>query len=186
MNRVKGLIFLIIFGLLCIAVVVQAGLNANEVVIPTDNKKEVLWDVVFKPDQETNEVIVEYTDGVEFTVPQLFDSIVNDFDVSFKKPEEEISYKFNLVNNSEYDAYILHYNEPTISCLDDDELCKTYLDKIEYVFMYEDETKVKLNDVLKAKEEKAVIIKIKYNSNKEEIPMNLTKLGFSLTFAKVK
>lgn len=186
MNRVKGLVFLIIFGLLCILVVIQAGLKANEIVIPEDKKVEVLWDVVFKPDSEINEVVVNYTDGVEFTTPQLFDSIVNDFDVTFKKPEEEISYKFNMINNSEYDAYILHYNKPTVSCLDDNELCKTYLDKIEYTFTYDDGTKVKVNDELKSKEEKTVIIKIKYNSNKEEIPMNLTKLGFSLTFAKVK
>ena len=96
MNRLKGLVFLIIFGLLCILVVIQAGLKANEIVIPEDKKVEVLWDVVFKPDSEINEVVVNYTDGVEFTTPQLFDSIVNDFDVTFKKPEEEISYKFNL------------------------------------------------------------------------------------------
>ena len=114
------------------------------------------------------------------------DSIVNDFDVSFKKSQQEISYKFNLINNSEYDAYILHYNKPKIACVDDDKQCLNNLDKIEYTFIYEDETEVTLNDVIKSKEEKTVIIKIKYNSNKEEIPMNLTKLGFSLTFAKVK
>ena len=186
MNRVKGLIFLVIFGLLCIVVVVQTTFKAQEIKIPTDKQEEIIWDVVFEPDQETNDIVVEYTDGIKFTMPQLFDTIVNDFDVEFDKPKKEITYTFNLVNKSEYDAYILHYNEPTISCLDDDELCKTYLDKIEYVFMYEAETKVKLNDVLKAKEEKAVIINIKYKSNKEEIPMNLTKLGFNLTFAKVK
>ena len=31
-----------------------------------------------------------------------------------------------------------------------------------------------------------LVIIQKYKSNKEEIPMNLTKLGFNLTFAKVK
>lgn len=186
MKRIKGIVFLIIFGILCIIVVIHAGIKANEIVIPEDKKAEVIWDVVFKPDDEINDVIVEYTSGVEYTTPQLFDSIVNDFDVTFKKPEEEISYKFNMINNSEYDAYILHYNKPTISCVDDNDLCLNNLDKIEYTFTYEDEKEVKLEDVLKSHEEKTVIIKIKYKTNEEEIPMNLTKLGFSLTFAKVK
>lgn len=186
MNRLKSIYFLIIFGLLCTVVVIHAGLKSNEIVIPKDKKAEVLWDVVFKPDTETNEIEINYTDGVEFTIPQLFDSIVNDFDVSFKKPEEEISYTFNLVNNSEYDAYILHYNEPKITCTDDNDQCLNNLDKIEYTFTYEDGSKVKLNDVIKKQEEKVVIIKIKYKTNKEEIPMKLTKLGFSLTFAKLK
>lgn len=186
MNRVKGLIFLIIFGLLCILVVIQAGLKANEIVIPEDNKDEVIWDVIFKTDDEINDVIVDYTNGVEFTMPQLFDSIVNDFDVSFKKPKEEITFKFNMINNSEYDAYILHYNKPKIECVDNNDLCINNLDKIDYKFTYEDGTEVKINDVIKSNEEKHVIIKIKYKNNKEEIPMNLTRLGFSLTFAKVK
>lgn len=186
MNRVKGMVLLIIFGLLCVGVVIHAGLKANEIVIPEDKKAEVVWDVVFTPDPEINEVEVNYTDGVEFTTPQLFDSIVNDFDVSFKKPQQEISFTFYMKNNSEYDAYILHYNEPIIKCVNDNDLCISNLDKIEYTVMYEDDTKVKLNDVLKSQEEKKVIIKIKYKKNKEEVPMNLTQLGFSLTFAKVK
>ena len=186
MNRVKGVILLILFGLLCVLVVVQAGLKANEIVIPEDKKAEVVWDVVFEPDKEINDVIVDYSNGVEYTMPQLFDSIVNDFDVKFDKPEKEISFTFNMINKSESDAYILHYNKPKIGCVDDNDLCINNLDKIEYTFTYEDGNLVKINDVIKAQEEKKVIIKIKYKNNKEEVPMSLTQLGFSLTFAKVK
>ena len=186
MNRMKGLVFLIIFGFLCILVVIQAGLNANEIKISEDKKEEIIWDIVFEPDKETNEIVVNYTSGVEFTMPQLFDSIVNDYDVTFTKPEEEITYEFNLVNKSEYDAYILHYNKTKLSCIDDNDLCISNLDKIDYSFKYIDGEEVKEKDIIKANETKRVIIKIKYNKNKEEIPMSLTKLGFNLTFAKVK
>lgn len=186
MNRVKGLIFLVIFGLLCIVVVVQTTFKAQEIKIPTDKQEEIIWDVVFEPDQETNDIVVEYTDGVKFTMPQLFDTIVNDFDVEFDKPKKEITYTFNLVNKSEYDAYILHYNKAKINCVDNNDLCVNNLDKIEYTFKYEDGTNIKEQDIIKANETKKVIINIKYKSNKEEIPMNLTKLGFNLTFAKVK
>ena len=111
---------------------------------------------------------------------------INDFDVKFDKPEKEISFTFNMINKSESDAYILHYNKPKIGCVDDNDLCINNLDKIEYTFTYEDGNLVKINDVIKAQEEKKVIIKIKYKNNKEEVPMSLTQLGFSLTFAKVK
>ncbi len=186
MNKVKGLIFLIIFGLLCIVVVIQSGLKANEIVLPEDKKNEIIWDVVFEPNQEINEIVVNYTNGVEFTMPELFDSIVNDFDVKFNNPEEEITFEFNLTNKSEYDAYILHYNKSKITCVDDNDLCINNLDKVEYNFKYKDGVEVKEKDIIKANETKPVIIEIKYKTNKEEIPMNLTKLGLNLTFAKVK
>ena len=70
--------------------------------------------------------------------------------------------------------------------MDNNDLCVNNLDKIEYTFKYEDGTNIKEQDIIKANESKKVIINIKYKSNKEEIPMNLTKLGFNLTFAKVK
>ena len=169
MNSVKNIIFISIFSILCIIAVIQAGISASNIKIPIEEKDEVIWDVIFEKDE-----------------PQLFDSIVNDFDVMFKKSGEQIIYTFYINNKSEYDSFILHYNKPKISCIDNDEECIKNLDKIEYTFIYDNGKEVKLNDIIKSKEKKKVHLKITYKESNKDIEMNLTKLGLSLTFAKVK
>lgn len=186
MNSVKNIIFISIFSILCIIAVIQAGISASNIKIPIEEKDEVIWDVIFEKDEETNEILVTKTDNVEHVLPQLFDSIVNDFDVMFKKSGEQIIYTFYINNKSEYDSFILHYNKPKISCIDNDEECIKNLDKIEYTFIYDNGKEVKLNDIIKSKEKKKVHLKITYKESNKDIEMNLTKLGLSLTFAKVK
>ena len=186
MNSLKNIIFISIFSILCILAVVHAGINANNIKMPIEEKTEVLWDVVFEKDENTNEIIVDKTENVEYDLPQLFDSIVNDFNVLFAKNDEEITFTFYITNKSEYDSYILHYNKPKLTCLDNEEECSKNLDKIMYTFTYDNGEEVKLNDLIKANEKKKVHVKIKYLNTDTNIPMNLTKLGFSLTFAKVK
>ena len=184
MNSKRNLIFIMIFGILCILVVLHAGFNVNKE--KTQLKEEILWDVVFAKDEEMNEIIVDYTNNVKYDMPQLFDSIVNDFDLIFNKSNEKIIYTFYIENKSEHDGYILQYKKPKVSCLNDNDLCISNLDKIKYSFVYDDGVEIKQNDIIKAKEIKKVHIIIEYLENKEDIPMNLTKLGLSLTFAKVK
>lgn len=186
MNKIKNIIFISIFGILCMMVVLHVGLDSNKVKIPVDQKEEVLWDIVFSKDEETNEVIVEYTNNVEFDIPQLFDTIVNDFNITFNKPNEKITYTFYIENKSEFDGYLLQYNKPKIACQNNNDLCVANLDKITYKFLYENGEEVKQNDIIKSKEKKKVYIEIEYKENNEDVIMNLENLGFSLTFAKVK
>lgn len=186
MNKMINIVFISIFSILCIITVIHAGIDANNIKKPKEEKDEVMWEVVFETDNTTDEIIVNKTEGVEYDLPQLFDSIVNDFDVFLKNPKDRITFTFYISNESNYDSYILHYNKPKISCLEHDKNCISNLKNIKYSFVYDNGIELAINDIIKAKEKKKVQIKIEYKKSEEKIPMYLTNLGFSITFAKAK
>ena len=107
----KGFKVGVLVALIAMIVVVGVGFAAFTTTLNINGTAKVeasSWNVHFE-DLGNGIVTTNTQDGITSTAtvvtePTLTDTTINDWDVTFKTPEDSVSYEFNVVNDGSFDA----------------------------------------------------------------------------------
>jgi len=122
------------------------------------------------------------------TAPILSDTTIGTFDVSFKKPDDLLSYNFYIVNNGDIDAKIGTFTKDIVTCtgsgtnqvIDETLVC----DNLIYTFKYTGTNlDVATGDLLRSGDSKQVTLTLKYIGS--SLPTNsveITGLGITIIY----
>jgi hypothetical protein len=178
-----GIIGLVV---LCLAVsamfgVAYAAFTQNLTIEGKATVKTSNWKIEFQNLQS-----VEATGtAAEVTAPQIqTDTIkISEFNVSFSKPGDSVSYTFDVKNEGDYNAKVSSITVPTPTCTgtganattDASNVCK-YLT---YTLTYSDGTAINENDALNAGAKKTLKLSLSYNNSVNGTPISDSELPAS-------
>ena len=191
MNKDKKLVFGILALLVGIIVISisYAAFTQNLNINGTGNVQATSWSVHFA--NLTNAV----TSGTahEDVAPTIKASRtdIGDYEVSFYTPGDSITYKFDVVNDGDYDAKIAVVTKGTPSCSGTDTTSNTNVcNNLEYTLKYTSNNQdVAVNDTLRKNETKNMTLVLRYKSTigQNELPtaeVTVSNLGITLQYAQ--
>ncbi len=149
----------IVIVVMAVAVIVLAQNNLTKI-NGTANGDGLMWDVKFLGVKEVDRV----GNALEKYPPE-YDVTYIYFDVDFQNPGDSITYEVRLANNGKLDAVLTNINR----------IETANIDAIKYYV-----TGLNENEVIKAGEEKAIQIKVVYESS-DNVTSDINK-GISLSF----
>ena len=178
-----------IFGILCLAVSLVAVSFAYMTLTHTLKVKASdsnlyntkYWDIRF----ENLKKAVKVGDAIENVAPTIMSDIkIGNYEVTFFTPGDEITYKFDIVNEGRFDAIISSVNLTRPSCRGNSIDCYNILNNIEYTLTYSDGKEIKYGDILYNKfskegsNRKKLKLTLKYSedTSKDEIPKSYVTL----------
>ena len=116
---------------------------------------------------------------------------IGDYEVSFYTPGDSITYKFDVVNDGDYDAKIAVVTKGTPSCSGTDTTSNTNVcNNLEYTLKYTSNNQdVAVNDTLRKNETKNMTLVLRYKSTigQNELPtaeVTVSNLGITLQYAQ--
>ena len=185
----------IVFGILALLVSIvavsisYAAFTQNLNINGTGNVQATSWSVHFA--NLTNAV----TSGTahEDVAPTIKASRtdIGDYEVSFYTPGDSITYKFDVVNDGDYDAKISVVTKGTPSCSGTDTTSNTNVcNNLEYTLKYTSNNQdVSVNDTLRKNETKNMTLVLRYKSTigQNELPtseVTVSNLGITLQYAQ--
>ena len=191
MDKNRKLVFGILTLLASIVVVsiTYAAFTQNLNINGTGNVQATSWSVHFA--NLTNAV----TSGTahEDVAPTIKASRtdIGDYEVSFYTPGDSITYKFDVVNDGDYDAKIAVVTKGTPSCSGTDTTSNTNVcNNLEYTLKYTSNNQdVAVNDTLRKNETKNMTLVLRYKSTigQNELPtaeVTVSNLGITLQYAQ--
>ena len=191
MNKDKKLVFGVLALLVGIIVlsISYAAFTQNLNINGTGNVQATSWSVHFA--NLTNAV----TSGTahEDVAPTIKASRtdIGDYEVSFYTPGDSITYKFDVVNDGDYDAKIAVVTKGTPSCSGTDTTSNTNVcNNLEYTLKYTSNNQdVSVNDTLRKNETKNMTLVLRYKSTigQNELPtaeVTVSNLGITLQYAQ--
>ena len=191
MDKNRKLVFGILTLLASIVVVsiTYAAFTQNLNINGTGNVQATSWSVHFA--NLTNAV----TSGTahEDVAPTIKASRtdIGDYEVSFYTPGDSITYKFDVVNDGDYDAKIAVVTKGTPSCSGTDTTSNTNVcNNLEYTLKYTSNNQdVAVNDTLRKNETKNMTLVLRYKSTigQNELPtaeVTVSGLGITIQYAQ--
>ena len=116
---------------------------------------------------------------------------IGDYEVSFYTPGDSITYKFDVVNDGDYDAKISVVTKGTPSCSGTDVTSNTNVcANLEYTLKYTSNNRdVAVNDTLRVNEAKNMTLVLRYKNTigQNELPtaeVTVSNLGITLQYAQ--
>ena len=191
MNKDRKLVFGILALLVGIIVISisYAAFTQNLNINGTGNVQATSWSVHFA--NLTNAV----TSGTahEDVAPTIKASRtdIGDYEVSFYTPGDSITYKFDVVNDGDYDAKIAVVTKGTPTCSGTDTTSNTNVcNNLEYTLKYTSNNQdVAVNDTLRKNETKNMTLVLRYKNTigQNELPtaeVTVSNLGITLQYAQ--
>ena len=191
MNKDRKLVFgilALVVGIVAVSIS-YAAFTQNLNINGTGNVQATSWSVHFA--NLTNAV----TSGTahEDVAPTIKASRtdIGDYEVSFYTPGDSITYKFDVVNDGDYDAKIAVVTKGTPSCSGTDTTSNTNVcNNLEYTLKYTSNNQdVSVNDTLRKNETKNMTLVLRYKSTigQNELPtaeVIVSNLGITLQYAQ--
>ena len=185
----------IVFGILALLVSIvavsisYAAFTQNLNINGSANVQATSWSVHFA--NLTNGV--RNGTAVERTAPTIKSgrTDIGDYAVDFYTPGDSITYKFDVVNDGDYDAKIAVVTKGTPSCSGTDTTSNTNVcNNLEYTLKYTSNNQdVAVNDTLRKNETKNMTLVLRYKSTigQNELPtseVTVSNLGITLQYAQ--
>jgi hypothetical protein len=191
MNKDKKLVFgilALLVGIVAVSIS-YAAFTQNLNINGSANVQATSWSVHFA--NLTNGV--RNGTAVERTAPTIKSgrTDIGDYAVDFYTPGDSITYKFDVVNDGDYDAKIAVVTKGTPSCSGTDTTSNTNVcNNLEYTLKYTSNNQdVAVNDTLKKNETKNMTLVLRYKSTigQNELPtaeVTVSNLGITLQYAQ--
>ena len=191
MNKDRKLVFgvlALLVGIIVISIS-YAAFTQNLNINGTGNVQATSWSVHFA--NLTNGV--RNGTAVERTAPTIKSgrTDIGDYAVDFYTPGDSITYKFDVVNDGDYDAKIAVVTKGTPNCSGTDTTSNTNVcNNLEYTLKYTSNNQdVAVNDTLKKNETKNMTLVLRYKSTigQNELPtaeVTVSNLGITLQYAQ--
>ena len=191
MNKDRKLVFGVLALLVGIVVVSisYAAFTQNLNINGTGNVQATSWSVHFA---NLSNAVTNGT-AVERTAPTIKSgrTDIGDYAVDFYTPGDSITYKFDVVNDGDYDAKIAVVTKGTPSCSGTDTTSNTNVcNNLEYTLKYtSNKQDVAVNDTLRKNETKNMTLVLRYKSTigQNELPtaeVTVSNLGITLQYAQ--
>ena len=191
MNKDKKLVFgvlALLVGIIVISIS-YAAFTQNLNINGTGNVQATSWSVHFA---NLSNAVTNGT-AVERTAPTIKSgrTDIGDYEVEFYSPGDSITYKFDVVNDGDYDAKISVVTKGTPTCSGSDSTSNTNVcANLEYTLKYTSNNKdVAVNDTLRVNETKNMTLVLRYKTTigQDELPtatVTVGNLGITLQYSQ--
>lgn len=167
-----------VFGILCLIVSVIAVSFAYsalthtlkiEATSKTALMKNAEWNIVFENLSNANIIGA----AKEVSKPRIISpTTIGEYEISFRALDEEVYYKFDVINKGTLDAVVSSIQITTPNCIGSVSDCEMVLKNIKSTLTYADGSEIKVGDILYANKDnyldinrKELKLKISYLSN---------------------
>ena len=191
MNKDKKLVFgilMLLVGIVAVSIS-YAAFTQNLNINGSANVQATSWSVHFA--NLTNGVRNGTASEVVAPTIKASRTDIGDYEVSFYTPGDSITYKFDVVNDGDYDAKIAVVTKGTPSCSGTDATSNTNVcNNLEYTLKYTSNNQdVAVNDTLRKNETKNMTLVLRYKSTigQNELPtaeVTVSNLGITLQYAQ--
>ena len=165
-RRKKIAMTVLVISVICITIVFLMMSTTLLKVEETGKLDSAKWDVHF-------ENLKEYTNGSAKVIskPKISKkgTYIGDYEVSLSKPNDSVTYTFDVVNSGDFNAQLINIVKTGLKCKsnvnskkDEEITCNS----LNYTLKYKNGNLVKEDDILNKKQRVNLVLTLKYNSNK--------------------
>lgn len=154
-----------------IFIVITIGILSKNKLI----KKNEVWSI------QLEKISAKVVGDASYTLPNVYNTILSDYSVYFKKPGDKVIFTFQMVNNGTSCAKLMDIIKSIPKCSE-----KSLCNNIKYNIMNEDGTKIEKDMVLFPNSKKNIKIVIEYPNNmSSNKSMMIDNLDIDFLFSKL-
>lgn len=152
--------------------IAYALLSTTLTISGTTTVSAATWDIHF------SNLSASKTGDATYTLPQVSDTSLTDYEIILTKPGDSVSFSFDIVNGGTINSSLASLVKGTPSCsgvagsstgtTDAPIVCNN----ITYSFTYEDGSSITIGDSLNKNVTKRVKLTLSYNSSAAQVPVN--------------